>query len=98
MKKHRIMVIGSNVTTVQRVSSYCLKQSSEVLPYYGIPSNEEITLFAPEVLVLCLPIANDFCYQIHPYILWSEQFIDKELPSATTPTELYARLQEALQT
>jgi hypothetical protein len=98
MKKHRIMVIGSNVITVQRVSSYCLKQSAEVFPYYGIPSNEEVALFAPEVLVLCLPIANDFCYQTHPYILWSEQLMDKGLPSATTPTELHTRLQEVLQT
>lgn len=97
MKNHRIMVIGSNVTTVQRVSSYCLKHSAEVFPYYGIPSNEEVALFAPEVFVLCLPIANDFCYQIYPYILWSEHFIDKGLASATTATELYARLHEVLQ-
>lgn len=98
MERHRIMVIGSNVTTVQRVSSYCLKKNLEVLPYYGIPLVEDITLFAPHALVLCLPIPEDFQHQIHqPYILWSEQIIDEELPSVTTLTDLYICLENILQ-
>ncbi|WP_235082928.1 hypothetical protein ACF3DV_13510 [Chlorogloeopsis fritschii PCC 9212] len=95
MERHRIMVIGSNVRTVQRVSSYCLKKSLEVFPYYGIPNNEEVTLFAPHVFVLCLPILGDFRI-FQPYILWSEQPTDEDLSLVTTPTELYTRLQEFL--
>lgn len=92
------MVIGSNVTTVQRVSSYCLKKNLEVFPYYGIPLIEDITLFAPHALVLCLPIPSDFQHQIHqPYILWSEQIIDEELQLVTTLTDLYICLQNILQ-
>jgi len=73
----RIMVIGSNVATVQRVSRYCLEQGAEVLPYYGIPTDEEVTLFAPDVSVLCLPICENFRPQIgQPYIFWSEQSIN----------------------
>ncbi len=99
METHRIMVIGSNVTTVQRVSRYCLKHDAEVFPYYGIPTDEEVTLFAPHVLVLCLPICEDFQRQVlQPYILWSEQSMDGELPSVSTSIELYACLQEVLQT
>lgn len=93
------MVIGSNVATVQRVSSYCLKQNAEVFPYYGLPKDEEVALFTPHVLVLCLPInENLVCKSILiPYILWSEQPMNEGLPSVTTPTELYVRLQEVLQ-
>lgn len=95
MERHRIMIIGSNVTTVQRVSSYCLKKNLEVLPYYGIPIVEDITLFAPHVLVLCLPIPENFqFYQIHqPYILWSEQKINE----GQELDELYVNLQKAIQ-
>lgn len=92
------MVIGSNVTTVQRLSSYCLKKNLEVLPYYGIPLIDDITLFAPHALVLCLPIPEDFQRQIHqPYILWSEPIIDEELPLVTNLTDLYICLQNILQ-
>jgi hypothetical protein len=74
---NRIMVIGSHVATVQRVSRYCLEQGAEVLPYYGIPTDEEVTLFAPDVSILCLPIPENFHRQIgQRYILWSEQSID----------------------
>ena len=73
----RIMVIGNNVATVQRVSRYCLEQGAEVLPYYGIPTDDEVILFAPDVSVLCLPIPENFRPQIgQPYILWSKQFIN----------------------
>ncbi|MEH2435526.1 MAG: hypothetical protein V7K25_14975 [Nostoc sp.] len=98
MKRQRIMVIGSNVTTVQRVSSYCLKQNAEVFPYYSIPTLEEIALFAPHVLVLCLPIPNKFQDQLlQPYILWSEQLINDISPlAATTFTELSACLHKFL--
>ncbi|MBA3920961.1 MAG: hypothetical protein H0X31_04305 [Nostocaceae cyanobacterium] len=92
------MVIGSNVKSVQRVSSYCLKKNLEVFPYYGIPIIEDITLFAPHALVLCLPIAEDFQREIdQPYILWSEEIIDQGLPLVTTPTQLYVSLEKALQ-
>jgi hypothetical protein len=74
---NRIMVIGNHVVTVQRVSRYCLEQGAVVLPYYGIPSDEDVTLFAPDVSVLCLPIPENFQRQIGQcYILWSEQSID----------------------
>ncbi|MDF5713486.1 MAG: hypothetical protein PUP93_06265 [Rhizonema sp. NSF051] len=93
----RIMVIGSKVTTVQRVSRYCLTQGAEVFPYYGIPTDEEITLFAPQVFVLCIPMPKDLQYDIlQPYILWSEYFVSEGLLFVTSYTDLYARLQEVL--
>ncbi len=93
----RIMVIGSKVTTVQRVSRYCLKQGAEVFPYYGIPTDEEITLFAPQVFVLCLPMPKELQYDIlQPYILWSEHFVSEDLLLVKSYRELYARLQESL--
>lgn len=98
MERHRIMVIGSNVQCVQRVSSYCLKKNLEVLPYYGIPTIEDITLFAPHVLVLCLPVAEEFQLQIkQPYILWSEEILNEGLLLVTTPTQLYVSLERVLQ-
>jgi hypothetical protein len=98
MERHRIMVIGNNVTTVQCVSRYCLKKNLEVFPYYGIPLVEDITLFAPHALVLCLPIPENFQHQIHqPYILWSEPIIDEKLPMVTNFTDLYICLQNILQ-
>lgn len=98
METPRIMVIGNKVTTVQRVSSYCLKHSFEVFPYYGIPLVEEITLFAPHALVLCVPIPDDFQFQILllPYIFWSEEPLEEKLLSVSTPTELYVHLQKVL--
>ncbi|MCP6758408.1 MAG: hypothetical protein NHB32_06420 [Fischerella sp. CENA71] len=98
METPRIMVIGSNITTVQRVSSYCLKHNFEVFPYYGIPLVEEITLFAPHALVLCLPIPDDFLSQIlQPYIFWSEQPLEEKLLSVSTSTELYVHLHKVLE-
>jgi hypothetical protein len=97
MKTPRIMVIGNNVTTVQCVSSYCLKHNFEVFPYYGIPVVEEITLFAPQALVLCLPLPDDFHLQmLAPCIFWSQQPIEEKVPLVSTPTELYASLQKVL--
>ena len=58
LRGNRVMVIGQNVATVQRVSRYCLDQGAEVFPYYGIPSDEEVTLFDPEVSVLCLSLIH----------------------------------------
>lgn len=98
MERHRVMVIGSKVNTVQRVSNHCLKKNLEVFPYYGVPLVEEINVFAPHVLVLCVPIPQDFqCPILQPWILWSEEAIDEETPLVSTPTELYVRLQEVLQ-
>lgn len=97
METPRIMVIGNKVTTVQRVSSYCLKHNFQVFPYYGIPLVEEITLFAPHALVLCLPIPDDFQSQIiQPYIFWSEQPLEEKLLLASTPTELSVHLKKVL--
>ncbi len=96
IEMHRIMVIGSSVTTVQRVSRYCLEQGAEVFPYYGTPTTEEIALFNPEVLVLCLPMPEDVLHQIdRPCILWSEQ-PSNGLPLVYTRADLQARLQEVL--
>ncbi|MDZ8024533.1 MAG: hypothetical protein RMY36_010535 [Nostoc sp. SerVER01] len=98
MERHRIMVIGNNVNTVQRLSNHCLKKNLEVFPYYGVPLVEEIDVFAPHVLVLCAPIHKDFqCQILQPWILWSEQTVDEEIPLVGTFTELYVRLQELLQ-
>ena len=97
IERHRIMIVGSNVTTVQRVSCYCLEQGVEVFPYYGTPTEEEIALFAPQTVVLCLPVSEDFRRQIvQPYIFWSEQPVDIGEPLVCTRTELEARLQELL--
>lgn len=91
------MVIGSNVTTVQRVSRYCLEQGAEVFPYYGTPTAEEIALFDPEVLVLCLPIPEDVLHQLsRPCILWSEQ-LPNGVPLVHNHLDLQARLQEVFQ-
>jgi hypothetical protein len=80
---NRVMVIGQNVATVQRVSRYCIDRGAEVFPYYGLPSDEEVALFDPEVSVLCLPLPEDFIKQIdRPYIFWSEEkLIDFSLVS-----------------
>ena len=97
MEKHRIMVIGSNVTTVQCVSRYCLDQGTEVFPYYGTPTDDEMTLFAPHIFVLCLPVPEYFWQQINqPYILWSEQSMHIGIPLVYTAQELEVRLQEVL--
>ncbi|MBE9168233.1 hypothetical protein IQ238_12150 [Pleurocapsales cyanobacterium LEGE 06147] len=92
------MVIGQNVATVQRVSRYCLAQGAEVFPYYGIPSIEEISVFAPEVFVLCLPLPECFWQQLPPpCILWSEQQIKMDFPLVSTRRDLESSLSKALQ-
>ncbi|BAY33491.1 hypothetical protein NIES2107_53870 [Nostoc carneum NIES-2107] len=97
MERPRVMVIGKNITTVQRVSRYCMKKDLEVFPYYGVPLNEEINLFNPHVFVLCQPLPEGFVSCINqPYILWSEQ-IDGDRTLVLSPSELSIRLQELLQ-
>jgi hypothetical protein len=97
MPGNRIMVIGQDVVTVQRVSRYCLEQGAEVFPYYGSPTLEEVTLFDPEVSILCLPLPQSFlCNLNQQYIVWSEQPLKLNLPSVSTKRELENSLQLAL--
>jgi hypothetical protein len=98
VQRNRIMIIGQDVPTVQRISRYCLDRGAEVFPYYGIPTLEEVTLFDPEVSVLCLPMPENFLRQIdQPYIVWSEKHMDMDLPLVGTRQELEISLQAALQ-
>jgi hypothetical protein len=85
----RVMVIGYNVKTVQRISRYCLELGADVFPYYGSPGAEEVALFNPQVSVLCLPLAENWlCQMVHQFcILWSEEPRDG-FPLASTRTEL----------
>ena len=95
---NRVMVIGQNVATVQRVSRYYLDQGAKVFPYYGTPLEEEVTLFDPEVLVLCLPLPEDFFKQInHPYILWSEEQLILDLSLVSHQKSVKSSLQNTLQ-
>lgn len=97
MQGNRIMVVGQDVVTVQRVSRYCLERGADVFPYYGIPSRDEVALFDPEISILCLPLPEQFLCQVdHPYILWSEQLASLDLPLVSTRKELECSLQEAL--
>lgn len=90
----RVMILGRLVTTVQRVSRYCLKQMVEVLPYYGVPSAEEIGLFDPDILIICLPAPEHLYLQTNkPFILWSELEANIKLPVASNPAELAQMLQ-----
>jgi hypothetical protein len=96
--RNRIMVIGQNVITVQQISRYCLEQEAEVFPYYGMPTIEEVILFDPEILVLCVPVPESFLTQIdRPYILWSETQWEPDLPLVSTQEELEVSLQAVLQ-
>ena len=93
----RIMVTGNNVNTVQSMSKYCLKHNFEVFPYYGIPLVEEITLFTPHALLLCLPLSNDFQSEIlQPYILWLEQPLEEKLLLISSLTQLDVYLKKIL--
>jgi hypothetical protein len=97
MPENRVMVIGQNVATVQRVSRYCLAQGAEVFPYYGIPSVDEMSLFAPKVFVLCLPLPECFWQQLpSPLILWSEQQKAIDFPLVSTRQDLEISLSKAL--
>lgn len=92
------MILGKLVTSVQRVSRYCLEQMVEVLPYYGVPSAEEINLFDPDILIICLPAPQQLYLQTDkPFILWSELEVNFELPVASNSAELVQMLQQALQ-
>ena len=98
MPCHRILIFGRTVITVQRVSRYFLKHGIEILPYYGIPTEEELNLFAPEVLILCLPAPENFFLQIdRPFILWSEPSVNVKLPVTSSCIELKNLLQQTLQ-
>ncbi|MBW4641966.1 MAG: hypothetical protein KME23_02925 [Goleter apudmare HA4340-LM2] len=93
------MIIGNNITTVQRVSGYCLKQHAEVFPYYGIPTIAEVTLFDPHVLVICLPMPDDFHHLLFkPCILCSEQPMEPDMYLVTTAVDLHESLYSVLQT
>jgi len=95
MPRHRIVVIGESVFEVQHVSRCCLKQDIDVFPYYGVPTNEEISLFAPHLVIVCSPILEIAYPQIEfSYILWSEQPINSELPVISNMTELQELLQK----
>jgi hypothetical protein len=92
------MILGKLVATVQRVSRYCLEHVVEILPYYGVPSGEEIGLFQPDVLIICLPAPEDLYLQIDkPFILWSEREANFQLPVASNPAELAIALRQSLQ-
>ncbi len=97
------MIIGMKVNTVQRISRYCLKQGIETLPYYGFPPCEDTVLFNPHLLILCLPVPEDFLLQIDkPFILWSEPPIKDidpapALEATSSCIELKNLLQQALQ-
>ncbi|WP_339384086.1 hypothetical protein [Gloeocapsopsis crepidinum] len=72
-RRQRIMVVGTNVTTVQQVSGYCLKWGAEVLPYYGTPNEEEIRLFEPQIWVICLPIPENLQLPTNAHlIIWED--------------------------
>lgn len=94
---HRVTIVGRSVATVQHVSRYCIKQGLEVLPYYGVPTSEEMALFAPALIIVCLPTPENFLLQTErPVILWSEQPTEIELPVASNYAELSALLQQTL--
>lgn len=100
---HEIMIVGKNVTTAQCVIRYWLNQGIEALPYYGVPTVEEVTLFSPDLLIVCLPAPEDFLLQIdQPFIVWSEPSIKDTgkmpvLQVASTCIELKTLLQLTLQ-
>ncbi|MES1025465.1 hypothetical protein ABN584_21440 [Gloeocapsa sp. BRSZ] len=72
-RRKRIIVIGTSVVSVQQVSGYCLQWGAEVLPYYGIPNEEEICLFKPHIWVLCLPIPQNLHLPTDAVlIIWEE--------------------------
>lgn len=89
MPRHQIVVIGESVIEAQRVSRCCLAHGIEVFPYYRVPTNEKISLFAPHFAIVCSPILKINYPQIdRSYIFWSEQPINSELPVISNMTEL----------
>ncbi len=88
---------------MQPVTRYYIKQVIETLPYYGIPPHEDVILFNPHLLILCLPAPSDFLLKIEqPFILWSEMPIQDtgEMPVlqvAFSCIELKTLLQQTLQ-
>lgn len=94
----RVMILGRLVATVQRVSRYCLEQMVEVLPYYGVPTGEEMTLFDPDILIICLPAPEQLYLQTDkPFILWSELEANCQMPIVSNPAELAKMLRQTLQ-
>lgn len=96
------MIVGRKVTTVQCLSRYYLKQGIEILPYYGFPTLEEVTLFNPDLFIVCVPAPEDFLLQIdRPFILWTEpSSLDtskgRVLKDASTCIELKSELQQKI--
>ncbi|WP_013320579.1 hypothetical protein [Gloeothece verrucosa] len=70
MIKSPIMIIGNDVLIVQRLSRHCLQQGAEVLPYYGLPSSEEITLFAPKALVFSSSLPEEIFENLGLSVIW----------------------------
>lgn len=91
--RQRIIVVGTNVITVQQVSSYCLETRAEVLPYYGLPSEEEIYLFDPDIWVMCLPIPPNLQLPTNAHlIIWEEP--PAVLQAVSSRVELFTCLAE----
>ena len=92
------MIVGSQVTTVQYLSRYCLQQGRETFPYYGFPTLEEVTLFSPDLLIVCLPAPEDFLMQIdRPFILWSEPSSLDKSQGRVLEEDYYIQLKSLLQ-
>jgi hypothetical protein len=72
----RIAVVGENVATVQKISRFCLGQGLEVLPYYGAPDPEDLTLFDPTVCIVCWPLAHLDLDSLQSYWVWAEQYTE----------------------
>ncbi|AGY60094.1 hypothetical protein [Gloeobacter kilaueensis] len=67
----RILVIGNEVATVQKVSRFCLAWSADVLPMYGPLTAAAVEPFAPDLIVVCLPYP-DLPALEQPCLYWSE--------------------------
>jgi hypothetical protein len=84
--QQRVMVLGQDVVTVQRISRYCLRKGAEVLPYYELPTKDEIILFDPQVVILCTQLPEEFLDQIfYPCIIWAEQSVPDNLINLEWP-------------
>jgi hypothetical protein len=73
LERKRIMVVGKDVATVQRVSRAYLAHGADVFPYYGLLNLADVELFDPHLLVLCLPLSDNFLLPTNrPYLVWSD--------------------------
>jgi hypothetical protein len=74
LERRRIMVVGQDVATVQRVSRVYLAHGANVFPYYGLLNLADLELFDPHLLVLCLPVSDNFLLPTNrPYLVWRDQ-------------------------